>query len=294
MKQFSNLKPEIDELLKKFLQEKKQGFGSKETIYAEVVEQIIDLIFRPGAERLRPILVYFGHKLFLKDKTLNTKHQTLNDVLHLSLCTELFHTAALIHDDIMDQSKTRRGGSSVHEYFAQKNNDKDFGINMAILAGDLCLVWADEIFTLSKIDLGLLLKVKKQFDQLREEVIYGQSMDLSKPKTKDQTLKTYEYKTARYTFLRPLLLGAVLADADKKQQEVINKYAISVGIAFQIKDDILDNETQPLGTIKECEDTARNLVNKGKKAILEYNGVLNLKAKQFLLELADYCVERKS
>ncbi|MBI3385422.1 polyprenyl synthetase family protein [Candidatus Gottesmanbacteria bacterium] len=247
--------------------------------------------------------------------------------MQLSLCTELFHTAALIHDDIMDKAKTRRGGPTVHEYFARKlqirhsgdpaeggglqnrfwtsqNDDEahELGINLAILAGDLCLIWADEIFSLSKIDRRLLLKVKKQFDLLREEVIFGQSLDLIKvePCTRFHLLKIYEYKTARYSFVRPLLLGAVLAEADKKQKEAISNYAIPVGIAFQIQDDLLDSETELLGTKKECKDLAKDLINKGKRAIIEYssqtryNGVLAIEAKEFLLELADYSVTRQS
>lgn len=355
--EFQKLKTKIDSLLKDFLSPKQsqaQKFGG---IYQELVEQIIDLVFRPGAERLRPILVHQGYqlgKISQKPQQLTSKidkkvhvHDFVKEkeILKLSLSTELFHTAALIHDDIMDKAKERRGGPTIQEYFDKKYNNKDLANNLAILAGDLCLIWADEIFSSSKIPFRFLLKAKKYFDLLKEEVILGQTMDLS---FSANPLKMYTYKTAKYSFERPLHLGITLFGADRKLIKILSNYSLSIGIAFQIQDDILGmfgkemgkdtdsdikegketllvnitrqrikdkrqkkkleeilgnrksvekdiawvkNLIKETGALGECQHLAKELIEKGKKALknLPYSP-----PKKFLEDLADFCLTRES
>ncbi len=258
---FDKYKKEIDFYLQEFLNNKVDEAKNKDKVYQELVGQIKDLTMRAG-KRIRPLLVLYGYKLFKKE-------EPDGNLIKFSLCIELFQTACLIHDDIMDCAKTRRDGKSINE---------SMGDNMAILAGDLALVWADEFFNREE--------VREYFNLLREEVIYGQALDLSKNK---YTLEVYKYKTAKYTFERPLHIGAVLGGANQEGLKMLSAYAIPVGIAFQIQDDILDNEAQDGDGNK-----AKKLAMQGKKAILEYNGSLDPESKDFLARLSDFVVSRKA
>lgn len=164
--------------------------------------------------------------------------------LNCASALELFHNFALIHDDIIDNSDLRRGTPTVN---------KTIGNSKAILTGDLALVFANELFYQAVVRMRLSFsnrqKAIESWQKMQEEVLLGQYLDISfninnASKLKSEQLekevrKIMEYKTARYSFIRPLLLAASLAKAEKDLFEDFFKYGISLGIAFQIKDDIL-------------------------------------------------------
>ncbi len=275
--QLQTLKKEINHLLKEFFLKKQKEAKKLSPWYSRLVDQIVKITLS-GGKRLRPALVYYGFKAYqsLKindcDKTLLehdfvTAKDLEKEILKISLTVELFHTACLIHDDIMDNAQYRHGVQTVHKYFeeyfkrhsdlsrinplhdsgvalrAPQNDEKgELPRNLAILAGDLVLIWSEEILTKCQKEFVLPPKVREIYDQLREEVIFGQTLDVIKvqPCTRSHLLKMYTYKTAKYSFERPLQLGAALAGADEKVLRQLSRYAIPAGIAFQIQDDILE------------------------------------------------------
>ena len=137
---------------------------------------------------------------------------------------EMLHTFALIHDDVMDRSATRRGAPTVQHRMAAELRSSDgadwFGMSAAILAGDLAFVWADQMFDDVDEHLPAMYRhaARSRFDQLRTEVIAGQYLDLrisaDPAATERDALRVALLKSARYTVSRPLQIGAALAGAD--------------------------------------------------------------------------------
>lgn len=255
------LRKKTIKLLEQFFSEKKKTSLSPDIYYQELVEQISSLTLR-GGDKMRPQLVYFAYLAIKK----NLSRQEERNLLNFSLCVELFHTACLIHDDLMDNSLIRRGGLTVHEHFAKKYQNPKLGKKLAILAGDLALIWAEEIFSqyIERISCNRNT-VNHYFNLLREEVIKGQQLDLLiteqfswQDVSADLILEMYKYKTAKYSFERPIHLGLALAQAGKKNIETFSKYALSVGVAFQIKDDLLGSFGKSQKTGKSTQDDIRD------------------------------------
>jgi geranylgeranyl diphosphate synthase type I len=199
---------------------------------------------------------------------------------------ELLHASALVHDDVMDASETRRGQPSVHRRLAtshraagwQGSPDR-FGAGGAILVGDLLLAWADEMLRASGLPPASVWRGLAVFDAMRTEVFAGQFLDLvgqaSASSAVDSALRVVTYKSAKYTVERPLQLGAALAALDAGSaparggcQEAVSTafsgYGIPLGIAFQLRDDILGVFGDPAKTGKPVTDDLRE----GKRTVM--------------------------
>ena len=135
---------------------------------------------------------------------------------------ELLQACALIHDDVMDGSDTRRGMPAVHRRFAtlHRGNEwlgshENFGMGAAILLGDLALSWADELLMACGLPAEALARAKPVYDEMRTELMGGQYLDLLEQArgggSVDRALRVVRYKSAKYTIERPLHLGAALA-----------------------------------------------------------------------------------
>jgi geranylgeranyl diphosphate synthase type I len=201
---------------------------------------IKDFILRAG-KRARPILFVAGYLGFAKKQA--------PGLYRSSLSIELLHNFMLIHDDIIDKSDTRRGKPSLHKSFGNYlrglKDIKFNGTDLAIVAGDV--MYAMAIDALLSIKERPELK-EKALKKLIEATIYtgaGEFIELLygakklKQITKQDIYKIYTFKTAHYTFTCPLSIGAILGGADSKQIGIISQYGSYLGIAFQIKDDIL-------------------------------------------------------
>ena len=170
-------------------------------------------------------------------------------IVRVAAALEMFHTFALIHDDVMDMSAARRGFPTLHVSLADRHRqlgwrgDPDrFGESAAILWGDLCLVWADELFHSCSLPLGRAQRALSVYQQMRAEVLMGQYLDVKGgADTADlaDCFKILLYKSARYTVERPLQIGAALAGAEADTLAVLSRYGIAVGEAFQLRDDVL-------------------------------------------------------
>lgn len=211
----------IEKELQQFFATKRNEAEHVDASLTSLVDAIAEFTLRP-AKRLRPHLVQLAFSSFHSQPITNNQQ-----LISAMLAVELFHTFVLIHDDIMDQDETRRGGPTMH---------KMLGTNMAILAGDLVLVWADEC--ISKVQ-SRKSKVESIYQHMKEEVMYGQVLDIAKHKDQD---KINELKTAWYSVVRPLQIGAALAGATEQTLSALADYGVPVGKLFQLKDDLMDKE----------------------------------------------------
>lgn len=196
---------------------------------------------------------------------------------------ELLHASALIHDDYIDGSDTRRGAPAIHRRFEQlhrgggwEGSPERFGAAAAVLLGDLVLVWCDELFTRCGLDAARIQAARPVFDLMRSEVMAGQYLDVlaqsrglsvSTPReTLARASAVLRYKSAKYTVERPLQLGAALAtgDADGPLAAALSRFGLPLGEAFQLRDDVLGVFGDPATTGKPAGDDLRE----GKQTVL--------------------------
>ncbi|MFC8538156.1 polyprenyl synthetase family protein [Streptomyces sp. NPDC057249] len=218
-------------------------------------------VLAPG-KRIRPLLCLVGwHAAAGGRQGVGEKA-----ALRLAASLELFHAFALIHDDIMDGSESRRGAPSAHRAFAVRHQDRAdaeaFGRNLAVLLGDLALVRCDELLHSAGLTEGQYRVVLPLIDTMRSEVVLGQYLDLraagSPRGDTGLALRVVRLKTARYTVERPLHLGAVLAGAGARLIEACSAYALPLGEAFQLRDDVLGVFGDPAVTGKPVAEDLRS------------------------------------
>jgi len=220
-----------------------------------------------GGKRVRPAFLYSGY--------VAAGGLSHDAAIFASLSVELIHIFALIHDDIIDNSDLRRGKPTTHRIFekfhevSKLNGDpKQYSLSTAILVGDLALSFAEQILTEAPFPQERLRRARAFFDLMKIQVIYGEYLDVlggyKKEISEDEVLQILDLKTARYTVERPLHIGAILAGAEPKVLEVVSAYAIPLGQAFQLQDDILGtfgDEVQ-LGKPNDSD------IKEGKKTLL--------------------------
>ncbi|QGG41100.1 polyprenyl synthetase family protein [Aeromicrobium yanjiei] len=192
---------------------------------------------------------------------------------------EWLQGSALVHDDLMDGSDTRRGRPSIHRAFEQLHRDEDragdatgFGLSTAVLMGDLMLSWCDEMMTTAILDSPTMAPrvaaARHYLDLCKTEVVAGQFLDVA-AQTKDRILvdeamAIVRFKSAKYTVERPLHIGAALAGASPDLIEALSAVALPLGEAFQLRDDVLGVFGDPAVTGKPAGDDLRE----GKRTVL--------------------------
>ncbi|MER6518411.1 polyprenyl synthetase family protein [Streptomyces sp. NPDC060334] len=251
----------VDAVLHAFLDEQEQAAPDllpELTLFTGLLRDML----AAGGKRIRPLLCVTGWAA-VTDRTPSPA------LLRVAASLELFHAFALIHDDIMDNSDTRRGRPTAHRNLAAHHHNRPdadaLGVNAAILLGDLALGWSYELL---HTDDTRLHRTWRPQNALRTETLIGQYLDLTA--TGDPTAdvdtawRIIRYKTAKYTVERPLQLGAALADADLARLRVLSAYAIPLGEAFQLRDDILGVFGDPTRTGKSTLDDLRE----GKHTVL--------------------------
>ncbi|HEY3007619.1 MAG TPA: polyprenyl synthetase family protein [Micromonosporaceae bacterium] len=228
------------------------------------VTEAIDAFVLGGGKRLRPAFAYWGYR--------GAGGADRDEVVSAAAALELVQASALIHDDVMDGSDTRRGEPSIHRRFAAlhaaagwpgraRAGAAGFGDAAAILLGDLCLVWSGEMLHRSGLDAAALARARSVFDEMRTEVTVGQYLDVLTQAAGDTSLaragKVARYKSAKYTVERPLLLGAAIGDAPASVSSAYSAYGLPLGEAFQLRDDVLGVFGDPEQTGKPAGDDLR-------------------------------------
>ncbi|MDQ1712421.1 MAG: geranylgeranyl diphosphate synthase, type [Frankiaceae bacterium] len=232
-----------------------------------------------GGKRLRPAFCYWGWR--------GAGGADTDEIVTAASCLELLHACALIHDDVMDGSDTRRGKPAVHRRFAMLHRGEEwlgdaesFGRSAAILLGDLCLIWADQMFNESGLPGDARLRAAPTYDAMRGELMAGQYLDLLEQvlggRDVDRALRVARYKSAKYTIERPLHLGGILAGATPQALDAYTAYGLPLGEAFQLRDDVLGVFGDPAQTGKPAGDDLRE----GKRTVLIATAVTRASAGQ--------------
>lgn len=243
---------------------------------AGIAAEALDLIeniaaLSQGGKRLRPLFAWYGWQIA-------GGQARTTQIQELGMSLELFQAAALIHDDILDRSDTRRGQPSAHRRFEQLHRSRQwdqeaehFGISGAILAGDLSLALCEEVFAqltlqLSCQNVSAAASARHVFDDMRFEVMTGQYLDVreesagryhSPQLALERAMTILQYKSAKYSVERPLMLGAAAAGASAELLAELSALALPLGEAFQLRDDQLGVFGDPAVTGKPAGDDLR-------------------------------------
>lgn len=231
---------QILSVIEKFFQEKISASKNPDLWQKDIARRLWNLTRR--GKTLRGCLLLFSIEMF--GGKININHIKLAGAL------ELFETSVLIHDDLIDQDKKRRGISAMHVQYAELgktkkvNNSKSYGENLALVTGDIGYFWIYEILSETKFNPDHLNQVISYMSGSFSAVCLGQIMDtdLSSTNTdvkKADILKTYYYKTAGYTFILPLVLGAIVRNQSTLIRGQLEKLGYNLGLIYQIKDDQL-------------------------------------------------------
>jgi geranylgeranyl diphosphate synthase type II len=183
----------------------------------------IEYILSLGGKRMRPILLLLAHQLFDED---------IQKAIKPSLAIEVFHNFTLLHDDIMDKAPVRRGKATVHTKWNE---------NVAILSGDAMLIQSYQY--LCDLPSEQLNKCLAVFNEMALQVCEGQQYDMDFEIQAEVDMESYlkmiEYKTA-VLLGAALKMGAIIASASDREGDALYEFGRNIGIAFQLKDDLLD------------------------------------------------------
>ncbi|WP_017575055.1 polyprenyl synthetase family protein [Nocardiopsis kunsanensis] len=213
---------------------------------ADLVVPLADFA-RGGGRRMRSVLAWWGWTVGGGA----AEGHLGGAALRACAALELLHCFALIHDDIMDRAEHRRGAPSCHVAHARAHRDRGLlgdpdrhGISMAVLAGDLALVRADDLVAEALEELPGAREARGVWRQMRTEMVVGQFLDLNAQaqgsRNAEAALRIDRLKTASYTVERPLHLGAAMAGAPDGTVAALRSYGAVVGVAFQLRDDLRD------------------------------------------------------
>lgn len=244
--------------------------------------------FLSGGKRFRALFCFWGWQAVRSsdpgaDDRAVQAGGALEGVVSVASALEMFHAAALVHDDIIDNSDTRRGAASAHRRFEQLHAENGwegsataFGTGAATLLGDLLLILSDELFDegLSEVaSTAARRAARAEFNRMRVEVTAGQYLDIFEEigwntQTEDDQLSRAErvivYKSAKYSIEAPLVIGASLAGATIGQLEALRSFGLPLGIAYQLRDDLLGVFGDASVTGKPSGDDLRE----GKRTVL--------------------------
>jgi geranylgeranyl diphosphate synthase type I len=264
-----DLRVRVHKALEDFLSRQADALEAVSPDCTPMIEAVADLM--RGGKRLRPAFCYWAWR--------GAGGTDTEPIVTAAASLEFFQAAALIHDDVMDGSDTRRGMPAVHRRFTTLHrgsgwvgDGERFGLAGAVLVGDLCLVWSDEMFAGCGLTPAELARGRRVFDQMRTELMGGQYLDMLEQSVAAQrqhgavqrARRVIQYKSAKYTIEHPLLIGGLLAGAGDDLLASYAAYGLPLGEAFQLRDDVLGVFGDPAETGKPAGDDLRE----GKRTVL--------------------------
>lgn len=261
----ADLRPRVQRALDAFLDRQDrvlQEIGDELELLLGAVRDLV-----AGGKRFRAAFCYWGWR--------GAGGADGEEIVTAAAALELLQACALVHDDLMDRSDTRRGRPAAHRRFAAHHeaagwvgSAEAFGQGAAILLGDLCLSWADEMVFTSGLPAEALVRAKPAYDVMRTELMAGQYLDLvEQARGAGSTAgarRVIRFKSAKYTVERPLHLGAALAGGPADLAAGYSAYGLALGEAFQLRDDVLGVFGDPAQTGKPAGDDLRE----GKRTVL--------------------------
>ena len=257
----------VTDQLRRYLRDRRVETAYIGGDYGVFVTALEDFVLG-GGKRLRPAFAYWGWRAVASE-------DPDPEVLLLFSALELLHACALLHDDVIDDSSTRRGKPTAHVRFAELHRDRRwhgspdrFGRSAAILLGDLALAWADDIVFGAGLAPDAQRRVLRVWADIRTEVLGGQFLDIvaeaSAAESIASAMNVDTFKTASYTVARPLQLGVAAAADRPDVQDTFKQFGVDLGVAFQLRDDVLGVYGDPSVTGKPSGDDLRS----GKRTVL--------------------------
>lgn len=195
-----------------------------------------------GGKAVRAAFVFYGAIACADEEP-----EALTD---LALAMEMFHTYLLMHDDIIDQDDLRRGKPAFHALYRDRrqvgvrsSQAQHFGMSMGILGGDVLASMAYEVLCQANLEPARKLEILSQANRMLFETGVGEVLDVlnvvRSEASRAHILKVHALKTSRYSFATPLLMGAAACGASSRQRELLEQFALPMGIAYQLQDDLL-------------------------------------------------------
>jgi geranylgeranyl diphosphate synthase type I len=278
---------DLTELRERVQQAVDAHLAAQTTVLAEIGDELMPLVgtvgsLLAGGKRLRAGFLYWGYRAGGGPESALESEA----LVRLAASMEFFQAAALLHDDVMDRSDTRRGMPSAHRTIEALHSERGwlgdggrFGEGAAILAGDLCLTWCDEMFATCGLPGEQLGRGRALFDRMRTQLMGGQFLDLLESVRGWDGLdldariasarKVIRYKSAKYSIEHPLLIGALVGGVDGEAITHLSDYGLALGEAFQLRDDLLGVFGDPEATGKPAGDDLRE----GKRTVLVAYGL---------------------
>lgn len=262
----TQIREAIDSELLEFTRARAEQLNAIDSNLAPVADALTDFI-TDGGKRFRPIFAYLGY--------LGTGTAPSEKALRACAALELVHVCALIHDDVMDGSDTRRKKPALHKRFEKLHRtngyageSEKFGVAAAILLGDLALSWSDEMLSESGLTSADTQRAAPLFYEMRAELMAGQYLDVLEgalaSSDLDRSRKIARFKSGKYSIERPLQFGVALAGKFPELQNLFSDYGLPLGEAFQLRDDILGVFGDSALTGKPAGDDIRE----GKRTVL--------------------------
>jgi geranylgeranyl diphosphate synthase type I len=260
----------IEAALAGFLAAREADTAAIDPEFAQATASLAQFVLS-GGKRIRPTFAWWGWR----GAGGVSGGREAPAVLRAISALEMVQACALIHDDLIDASDTRRGRPTMHVEFARRHaaqrwhgRPARFGAAAAILLGDLALAWADDMLRAAGLPPDALARAAAPWQAMRTEVLGGQFLDVLHQSTGDVStrgaLRIDRFKTAAYTVERPLHLGAAIAGAGPELIGAYRRFGADIGVAFQLRDDLLGVFGDPAVTGKPAGDDVRE----GKRTLL--------------------------
>lgn len=256
----------VDEDLVAFLSDQRSEMSAADRAVAPLFEEL-ERVIGSGGKRLRPMFCCLGQMAAGADVG--------REGVRAAAALELLHTFAIVHDDVMDRSRSRRGSPASWVHLGEEHRrheyvgDPDaYGLAAAVLAGDMALVLADRALLSSGFPQERIDRALARYDRMRVEVVAGQFLDVLAAHRgaagEEEARRIAVLKSGGYTVEAPLQIGAVLAGGDDELLKVLSRYGIALGEAFQLRDDVLGVFGDPDVTGKDRDSDLRE----GKRTVL--------------------------
>jgi geranylgeranyl diphosphate synthase type I len=244
----SELRGRIDAALTTFLEGRREVLGRTEPAALELLDEVRRLQ-DAGGKRIRSAFCYWGFRAGGGPGAGEAGER----IVHAAAALELLHTMALIHDDLMDGAKERRGVPATAVWFSERARElgapgdpEAFGLATAVLVGDLAAVLADRMLLEADFAPDALARALAEYHPMRERMAIGQFLDVGGAAGDPEVARrAAALKGGAYTVEGPLLIGAALAGASERVRDRLRRFGRPLGEAFQLRDDLEDGEAPP-------------------------------------------------
>jgi geranylgeranyl diphosphate synthase, type I len=256
----------VDEELDRLVREQRERMVGGDAGVSRPFEEL-ERILGAGGKRLRPLFCLLGYRA--------AGARPGGQIVRAASALELLHTFAIVHDDVMDRSRVRRGEPSswiefgeAHRREGMRGDPASYGVASAVLVGDLALILADQSFLESGFPPARLLPALDRYNRMRAEMVAGQYLDVLAANTgaagEREARRVAVLKSGLYTVEGPLHIGSLLAGAGPDMLRLLSRYGVPLGEAFQIRDDVLGVFVDPSATGKDRDSDLRE----GKRTVL--------------------------